>query len=110
MTKCMEPVIDRAAWLERRRQTLGASDAAAALGLSPYCSPLQLYLRKIGSLPEQEETEAMRWGTLLEPLLAREYTRRTGLPLPECDPRRYHCRRTSARNQDDRGLELEVTR
>jgi putative phage-type endonuclease len=78
MTKCMEPVIDRAAWLERRRQTLGASDAAAALGLSPYCSPLQLYLRKIGSLPEQEETEAMRWGTLLEPLLAREYTRRTG--------------------------------
>lgn len=72
---------DRAHWLAERRQGLGASEAAAAIGLSPFETPLQLYLRKVGLLPEPEETEAMRWGTLLEPLIAEEYQRRTGARL-----------------------------
>src|SRR4029453_2197485 len=34
---------DRAAWLAARREGIGGSDAAAALGLSPYRTPLELY-------------------------------------------------------------------
>lgn len=71
-------VRDRCAWLAERRNGVGASEAAAALGVSPFESPRGLYLRKLGLLPEVEETEAMRWGTLLEPVIAREYERRTG--------------------------------
>jgi putative phage-type endonuclease len=57
---------------------LGASEAAAALGLSPYESPRGIYLRKLGEAPEKEETEAMRWGLLLEPVILAEYEARTG--------------------------------
>jgi putative phage-type endonuclease len=71
-------VTDRDSWLAERRTGIGASEAAAAMGLSPYESPLGLYLRKTGAVPDAEETEAMRWGTRLEPLLAEAYRERTG--------------------------------
>jgi putative phage-type endonuclease len=72
---------DRAEWLAQRRKSLGASDAAAALGLSPYRSPLELWLVKTGRMTEGPETMAMRMGTLLEPVLAKLYTEETGLGL-----------------------------
>ena len=37
-----------------RRTYLGGSDTAAILGLSPWKSPLELYLEKIGEAPEQD--------------------------------------------------------
>jgi putative phage-type endonuclease len=83
MTQTEAQVIDRQAWLEERKRGIGASEAAAALGLSPFESPRELYLRKLGILPEVEETEAMRLGTLLEPVIAQEYMRRTGTVLAE---------------------------
>jgi hypothetical protein len=75
------PSADRAAWLAARRTGIGASEVAAVLGLSPYESPLDVYCRKLGLVPEKAETEAMRWGLRLEPLLAAEYAERTGYPL-----------------------------
>lgn len=69
---------DRQAWLAERRTGLGASEAAAALGVSPFETPLGLWARKVGVLPEVLETEAMEIGTLMEPMLAELYTRRTG--------------------------------
>jgi putative phage-type endonuclease len=68
----------KADWLAERRKGIGASEAAAALGLSPFETPLGLYLRKTGQVPEPVETEAMRWGTLLEGPIGEEYCRRTG--------------------------------
>lgn len=65
-------------WLRLRRDGIGASEAAAVLGVSPFESARQLYLRKRGLIPDVEETEAMRWGTLLEPPILREYERRSG--------------------------------
>jgi putative phage-type endonuclease len=75
-----EPVtlFDRESWLDRRRKFIGASEAPAAVGVSPWETPLGLYLRKTGEIPDTEESEAMRWGHLLEPVIAEEYTRRTG--------------------------------
>lgn len=76
--------LDRAQWLEVRRGGIGSSDAAAAVGLNPYKSPLELWLEKTGRdqhLPRtdpNDETSPMYWGTLLEPIVAAHYTRRTG--------------------------------
>lgn len=63
---------------EERRTGLGGSDAAAALGLSPWQTPYDLWEQKTGIAPPVEETEPMLWGKLLEDVIRREYARRTG--------------------------------
>ncbi len=71
-------------WLEVRRTGVGGSDAAAAVGLNPYMSPLELWLIKTGrdaTLPRpdpDDTTEPVYWGTLLEPIVAASYTKQTG--------------------------------
>ncbi len=76
--------IDRATWLQVRRRGIGGSDAAAAVGLSPYKSPLELWLEKTGrdaDLPQVDPDDMdspMYWGTVLEPLVATQYTHKTG--------------------------------
>ena len=74
---------DRDAWLAERRSGIGASEAAAALGLSPFETPLQLYLRKAGLLADAEETDAMYWGSAMEPILFDRYERETGRRVVE---------------------------
>lgn len=74
----------RETWLDIRRQGIGSSDAAAAVGLNPYQSQLELWMHKTGKgdlLPPvdpNDETSPMYWGTLLEPIVAAHYTKRTG--------------------------------
>lgn len=69
----------RADWLAARRTGIGGSDIAAILGLSPYRTPLDVYLDKRGELAEQAGNEqAMYWGTVLEDVVATEYASRTG--------------------------------
>ena len=46
--------------------SLGASEVAAALGLSPWTSPWELWARKTGRLTEEKESDALEAGTLLE--------------------------------------------
>jgi putative phage-type endonuclease len=76
--------MSREDWLTVRRQGIGSSDAAAAVGLSPYVSPLQLWMTKTGrdalfpSIDPNDETTPLYWGTLLEPIVAAHYTKRTG--------------------------------
>ena len=76
--------LDRDQWLEVRKGGIGSSDAAAAVGLNPYKSQLQLWMEKTGrdgQLPvvdPQDDSSPMYWGTLLEPIVAAHYTRRTG--------------------------------
>lgn len=66
----------RQAWLEERRTGIGGSDAAAAVGLSKWKTPLELYLDKRGELTTTEN-EPMHWGHLLEPVIRQEYSNRT---------------------------------
>lgn len=54
---------------------IGGSEAAAACGVSPFESPYELWWRKTEGI-EREETEAMRFGTLLEPVIFAELERR----------------------------------
>ena len=67
----------RQAWLAERRTGIGGSDAAAAVGLSKWKTPLELWLDKRGEL-ETPESEPMKWGTLLEPVVRQEYSNVTG--------------------------------
>nr|WP_201762909.1 YqaJ viral recombinase family protein [Burkholderia thailandensis] len=76
--------LSRDDWLAVRRTGIGSSDAAAAVGLSPYMSALELWLDKTGrgaGLPRPDPNDATSpafWGALLEPLVAAIYTRQTG--------------------------------
>jgi putative phage-type endonuclease len=65
-------------WYSERQSHIGGSEAAAACGISRWQQPLDLYMRKRGMIPEQIETDAMRMGTALEPVVREEWTLRTG--------------------------------
>jgi putative phage-type endonuclease len=76
--------LSRDDWLVVRKTGIGGSDAAAAVGLNPYMSPLELWLDKTGradGLPRSDladTTSPIYWGTLLEPIVAAVYTQQTG--------------------------------
>ncbi|GAB2533599.1 YqaJ viral recombinase family nuclease [Simplicispira piscis] len=76
--------LKREDWLAVRKGGIGSSDAAAAVGLHPYKSQLQLWMEKTGrdaGLPvvdPNDDQSPLYWGTLLEPIVAAHYTRRTG--------------------------------
>ena len=53
-------------WLAHRRGLRNASESAAVLGISPWCTPYQLWLLKTGRA-EPNVNVAMRRGTALEP-------------------------------------------
>jgi len=65
-------------WKQQRRNGIGGSDAAAAIGLNRWKSRLKLYLEKIGELEDNVDSEATYWGRILEGVVAEEFTRRTG--------------------------------
>jgi putative phage-type endonuclease len=60
-----------------RRNGLGGTDAAAIAGLSPWKTPLDVYLAKVEG-ETVEENAAMHWGSVLEGVVADEYARVTG--------------------------------
>ena len=76
--------LSRAQWLQVRKGGIGSSDAAAAVGLHPYKSPLQLWMEKTNrdaALPApdpNDDQSPVFWGTVLEPIVAEQYSRRTG--------------------------------
>ena len=74
--------LDRGQWLEVRKGGIGSSDAAAAAGLNPYKSQLELWMEKTGRAAangEAPDTDSpMFWGTLLEPYVAAAYQQKTG--------------------------------
>ncbi|MCS6827081.1 MAG: YqaJ viral recombinase family protein [Caldilinea sp.] len=59
-----------------RRTGIGGSDIAAVLGLSPWRTPLQVWLEKTGReayTPDAQALERMQWGARLEDIVARHY-------------------------------------
>lgn len=78
MTK-LHPAVDP----EERRKGIGGSDAAAALGLSPWKTPFELWLEKTGHVepPDLSTIEAVRWGSILEGEILQEYAARAGVQV-----------------------------
>ena len=72
------PYADREEWLALRRRYIGGSDAAAAVGISPYKSPFTLYAEKIGAVEEFSGNLTTEVGAYLEEFVARKWSEATG--------------------------------
>lgn len=68
---------------EIRSRGLGSSDAAAAVGLSPWKSRVQLWLEKTGRVQREDisDKEIVHFGNVLEDVVAQEFSRRRGLKV-----------------------------
>lgn len=64
--------------LKLRKSGTGGSDIGAVAGLSPFRSPLSVYLDKTGQAPPLEENAQMRRGRLLEPAIANWWAEEVG--------------------------------
>ncbi len=73
-----------AEWLAFRKDKISATDIAVIMGISPYCSPYQLWQRKLCLIPEVQENDAMRRGKDLEPIALEAYSKIVGY---EMEPR-----------------------
>ncbi len=65
-------------WLEMRRSKIGASDAAAIMGVSPWKTPYQLWEEKLG-LRRNESNAAMKRGVEMEEEARRAFEMQTGI-------------------------------
>lgn len=74
-----------------REGSLGSSDAPVVCGLSPYKSPLVLYYELHGELPRysDDETQAQRIGSRLEPVIAELAAEELQIKIRKCAPRRH---------------------
>ena len=69
-------------WLKYRTQGIGGSDVSILAGINPFKSVHQLWLEKTGQVePEEGDTEYTHFGTLLEPIVRKEFTARTGIKV-----------------------------
>ena len=61
--------------LEQRKNSIGASDVASILGLSPWKSALQLWLEKTGAVEAEDlsDNESVEWGNRLESLIGEKF-------------------------------------
>jgi putative phage-type endonuclease len=87
-------MIRDAQWHERRAKGIGGSDAATILGVSPFKSPLRLWMEKRREIePEDlDAKEHIYWGITLERTICDEYTRRTGRAVREVGETYQHPR------------------
>lgn len=74
---------DEEGWLKARTRGIGGSDVGAICGVSPFTSARQIYLNKTGQFqealkPNDAAKERMHFGHMLEPIVADEYSQRTG--------------------------------
>ena len=77
-------------WLRERKNYLGGTDLSAIAGLNPYRTALDVYLDKTSDDIACETSPAMRWGNLLEDVVAKAYSEDTGQTI-EIEPNTiYH--------------------
>lgn len=72
---------NRQDWLEARRLGIGSSEVGTILGVNPWETPYQLWRRKKGIDPPQEENFYMKAGHYLEDAVARFYADSTGVEI-----------------------------
>lgn len=108
--------MSREEWLERRRGSIGGSDAAAIAGLSAYSSPYTVWADKTGLLPPKPDNEAMRQGRDLEGYAAKRWREETGKRVRRENAMLYHKAYPFAHADIDRwvlgenaGLECKTT-
>ena len=55
-------------WIEFRKSHIGGSDSPVIMGVSPYCTPYQLWQEKLG-IKKRAKTESMNYGNTMEPFI-----------------------------------------
>lgn len=74
--------LSRQEWLKYRTKGIGGSDVSIIAGINPFKSVHQLWLEKTGQIePEEGSSEYTHFGTLLEPIVRKEFTERTGIKV-----------------------------
>lgn len=68
-------------WHEWRNRGIGGSDATCICGLNKYKSIVELCLEKTGQAEHKEPGEVAYWGTVLEPIVREEFTKRSNLKV-----------------------------
>ncbi len=69
-------------WLEWRTCGIGGSDASIIAGVNAYTSVYELWQYKTGQrIPKEADNDFTHFGTILEPIIKQEFTRRTGLKV-----------------------------
>lgn len=108
--------MSRSEWLERRKKTIGGSDAAGIVGLSKWASPFSVWAEKTGRTADKEDTEAMRQGRDLEDYVAHRWMEETGKRVYRLPAMLYHPQYPVAHADVDRmvmgenaGLECKTT-
>ena len=67
----------RSDWLRARSQGIGGSDVAGIMGISPWTSPLQVWMSKTEPSDEDKEPSAiMQFGNIMEPNIKRIFADR----------------------------------
>jgi putative phage-type endonuclease len=74
---------ERIEWLKSRQAGIGGSDAAGVCGVSKWSTPYDVYLSKTEPVEDDSPTDAMRWGTMKEPLIRQEYCNQSGNEVVE---------------------------
>lgn len=79
---------EREKWLAERRKGLGASDAAAVMGLNPFRTPLDVWIDKVRPdlIKESVNQDLLDFGNDVEPAIERAYERQTRVALAHHDP------------------------
>lgn len=73
--------LTRDEWLARRKTGVGGSEIAAICGLSPWKTPVQVWLDKVMDVQQdfsEDAEERMEWGNLLEEPVARKAAEKLG--------------------------------
>lgn len=65
------------AWHQARRTFIGASEAAAVLGLSPWANAVDVWAEKLELVPPKADSLSMALGRELEEFIARQWSERT---------------------------------
>ncbi|MCM1296650.1 MAG: YqaJ viral recombinase family protein, partial [Muribaculaceae bacterium] len=76
--------LTREQWLAWRRRGIGGSDVAAILGISPFRTARDIFYDKLGIAPAEPDEGnwvALEMGNLLEDLVAKIFSRKTGFSI-----------------------------
>ena len=68
-------------WLAQRRTCITGTDISAIVGLNPYATAMSVYMDKLGLSEPIKDNEPMRWGRLLEPVIAQRYSEDNGVEI-----------------------------
>lgn len=76
----IEKQIKVARSVKDRQGMMGGSEAPVVVGVSPFNVRMRLWMEQTGRIerPNLDDVEAVRFGTLFEPILMNEFARRTG--------------------------------